>query len=218
MEMTAAQDPTGNVKATRADWLTAARDLLVAEGVEQVKVMTIGRRLGVSRSSFYWYFQSRQALLDALLREWEATNTGGIVAQCSRPAATITEAVCNLFRCFVDDGIFNARLDSAVRAWSRRAEPVRRVVDRSDAARLDAIQTMYRRHGFSPDEAAIRARILYFMQIGYYALEMNEPLEERLARVPGYLLGFTGQPPRGEEVAAFRAFARSRSRSGPDTD
>lgn len=204
-------ESSGNVKATREDWLAAARELLIAEGVEQVKVLTIGARLGVSRSSFYWYFKSRKHLLDELLREWEATNTRSIVAQCGLPAATITEGVCNLFRCFVDDAIFNARLDAAVRAWSRRSGAVRSVVDQSDAARLAAIEAMFARHGYDPGEAEIRARILYYMQIGYYALELNEALEERLARVPGYLLGFTGQQPRPEEVAALLDYSRSRA-------
>jgi AcrR family transcriptional regulator len=53
----------GNVKVTREDWLRVAMDLLVSDGVSEVKVLTIGERLGVSRSSFYWYFKSRKDLL-----------------------------------------------------------------------------------------------------------------------------------------------------------
>ena len=60
----------GNVKVTREDWLTVAMDVLLSDGVEQVKVLTLGDRLSVSRSSFYWYFKSRQHLLDALLDQW----------------------------------------------------------------------------------------------------------------------------------------------------
>jgi AcrR family transcriptional regulator len=37
--------------------------------------VALGARLGVSRSSFYWYFESRQDLLDALLDAWEVRNT-----------------------------------------------------------------------------------------------------------------------------------------------
>jgi len=67
--------PTGNIKVTREDWLNVALDVLVSEGVGEVKILTIGQRLNVSRSSFYWYFKSRQDLLDALLKHWQATNT-----------------------------------------------------------------------------------------------------------------------------------------------
>lgn len=209
-ENTAEREPlTGNVKVTREDWLNAALNLLVSEGVDRVKILTIGTRLGVSRSSFYWYFESRKDLLDALLDHWQATNTRSILTQCGLPSETITEGVCNLFRCFVDESTFSARLDAAVRDWSRRSQSVRRVVDRADADRLAAIETMFRRHGFAPDESATRARIVYYMQIGYYAMELNETIEERLDRVPGYLFGFTGVAPRQSEIDALADYARS---------
>lgn len=198
----------GNTKVTRDDWLAVAMDVLVSQGIEQVKVLTLGERLGVSRSSFYWYFKNRQDLLDALLAVWENQNTGAIVEHTKMPADTITGAVCNLFRCFIDTDLFNHQLDFAVREWSRRSGPVRHVVDRSDAARVDAIRVMFERHGFAADDALVRARILYYMQIGYYALEMRETLETRLSFVPGYLKGFTGETPRQEEIDAHAAYSR----------
>lgn len=42
----------GHVKVTREDWLNVARDVPVSDGVAEVKVLAIGDRLGVSRSSF----------------------------------------------------------------------------------------------------------------------------------------------------------------------
>lgn len=198
----------GNVKVTREDWLNVAMDLLVSEGVSEVKVLTIGSRLDVSRSSFYWYFKSRKDLLDQLLAEWERTNTGILLRHCEIPADTITEAVSNLFRAFVGRDGFNHQLDFAVREWARRDGSVRHVIDLGDAARTRAVAAMFERFGYAPEEAEIRARVLYYMQIGYYALDLAEPLEERLKRVEGYLYSFTGQQPRPEEVAAFHAYAR----------
>ncbi len=200
--------PGGNVKVTRNDWLTVARDLLISDGVGEVKVLTLGDILGVSRSSFYWYFKSRKDLLDALLAEWEDGNTGVLVRHAAMPAQTITGAVCNLFRCFIDPALFNHRLDFAVREWARRDGHVRRVIDRSDTSRCTAIRDMFERYGYSPYEAEARARILYFMQVGYYALDLSETVEERLSRIEGYLLGFTGQAARPEELTALVAYAR----------
>ncbi|MCU4651696.1 TetR/AcrR family transcriptional regulator [Roseibacterium sp. SDUM158016] len=198
----------GNVKVTREDWLRVAMDLLVSDGVSEVKVLTIGERLGVSRSSFYWYFKSRKDLLNQLLAEWERGNTGILLAHAAMPSADIIDAVNNFFRCIVDPDGFNHQLDFAVREWARRDGAVRRVIDRSDTARTEAIAAMFRRHGYPPEEADIRARVLYYQQIGYYALELNETLEERLSRVPGYLHAFTGVRPRPEQVAEFEAHAR----------
>ncbi len=200
---------TAHTKVTREDWLNVARDILISDGVAEVKVLTIGSRLEVSRSSFYWYFKSRQDLLNQLLEDWERTNTGIMIAHSEMPADTITGALNNFFRCVVDPNGFNHQLDFAVREWARRDGKVRRVIDRSDAARHAAIARMFERHGYDPAEADIRARVLYYQQIGYYALELAETLEERLSRVAGYLYCFTGVQPSDDEVAEFLRFARS---------
>ena len=77
----------GHIKVTREDWLNVARDILVTDGVAEVKVLAIGTRLEVSRSSFYWYFKSRKDLLSQLLDDWEARNTARIEDHCAAPAA-----------------------------------------------------------------------------------------------------------------------------------
>jgi len=202
------KDPlVGNVKVTREDWLNLARDVLVHEGVGELKIMLLSERMQVSRSSFYWYFDNRADLLEALLAEWESRNTRTIVTHCAMPAAEINAAVCNFFRCFVDPQLFDRGLDFAVREWARRDRSVNQLIESADRARLVAITEMFIRHNYTVDDADVRARILYFMQIGYHAVEMHENIEERLSRVQGFLKGFTGQDPTPELLAAFRSYA-----------
>ncbi|MFT7593044.1 MAG: AcrR family transcriptional regulator [Paracoccaceae bacterium] len=215
-----AEPLVGNIKVTRADWLRVAMDVLVSDGVDQVKVLSLAERMGVSRSSFYWYFKSRQDLLDALLADWQSTNTAAVVTQAELPADTITQAVCNVQRCVVNPALFDTALDFAVRDWARRSGKVRRMLDQSDTTRLQAICAMFLRFDYSADEAATRARVLYYMQLGYDFAQLNEPAEMRLLRVPQYLYIFTGQHARPEEVADFAAYARSflgGPKSEPDT-
>lgn len=196
----------GHVKVTLEDWLNVARDLLVSDGVAEVKVLAIGDRLKVSRSSFYWYFKNRKELLNALQDDWEARNTAVIVGHCALPTDTITQAVCNFFRCFVDPKLFDQGLDFAIREWARRDGGVRARIDLADATRLAAIAAMYARHGYCADDADARSRILYFMQLGYHALDQTEPMQQRMVRLEGYLKGFTGVTPSVEDCAELRAY------------
>jgi AcrR family transcriptional regulator len=199
--------PGGNVKSTRNDWLDLALGVLQREGVAAVTVLALSERLGVSRSSFYWYFKNRGQLLVELLKRWEDLNTRSIVKQCEAPAASINEAVCNVFRCWVDRDLFSPRLDFAVREWARRSDTVRMALDQSDADRTEAVRAMFLRHGYQGRDALVRARVLYYMQIGYYALDIREPMEARLKLTPHYLQTVTGVPPREEDLASFRAYA-----------
>ncbi len=203
-----AEPLVGNTKVTRDDWLNVAMDVLISDGVDQIKVLSLAERMAVSRSSFYWYFKSRQELLDALLSRWQATNTAGLVAQAEAPADTITAAVCNVHRCVVNTDLFDTALDFAVRDWARKSGKVRRALDQSDARRLEALHAMFARFGYSEVEAETRARVLYYMQIGYDLAQLNEPMETRLQMVPHYLYVFTGVEPRPEEVEEFSAYSK----------
>ncbi|MER8430480.1 TetR/AcrR family transcriptional regulator [Mesorhizobium caraganae] len=201
---------SGNIKATRADWINLALQTLISDGIESVRVLTLGQKLGVSRSSFYWYFQSRQDLLDQLLTHWHDTNTKAIVERAKRPAETIIVAVLNVFECWADERLFDPRLDFAVREWARRSDDVRAAIDQADNDRLGAIREMYRRHGYDDEDAFIRARVLYYMQIGYYVLDLKEPVEARVSHLAAYLRAFTGQEPSDADVAHFMHFIAAR--------
>ena len=94
----------------------------IAGGVDQVKVQVIARHLGVSRSSFYWFFKDRQDLLDQLLAHWRATNTAAIVERAGRPAATPCRAVLHVFECWVREEYFKPRLERAREKWVESVE------------------------------------------------------------------------------------------------
>ncbi|NRB21098.1 MAG: TetR/AcrR family transcriptional regulator [Rhodobacteraceae bacterium] len=197
----------GNVRVTRDDWLNVAMDVLISDGVEQVKVLALAERMAVSRSSFYWYFKSRQDLLDALLKTWEQTNTAGLVGQATMAAETITAAVLNVWRCTANPDLFNTSLDFAVRDWARRSGPVRHLLDQSDTRRVEALTQMFQRYEFPEVEALARAKALYYMQLGYDMAGLNETGAYRLMMTPEYLKVFTGCEPQPGELEDFTAYS-----------
>lgn len=201
-----ADEGAGGGKSTKADWFNLAIDALVNEGIDQVKVQVMAKKLGVSRSSFYWFFDSIQDLQDQLLSHWLERNTGPIIERTMRPAATITMAICNVFECWVDFALFDPNLDIAVRFWGRRDAKVRSIVRQADDQRVEALSRMFGRYGYDAEDALIRARILYFTQIGHYTLEVQETQAIRLTHVRAYLRGFTGVEPEPEEIERFEKF------------
>ena len=199
------EKPDRSWRGTPDLWLDAAYALLVEGGVEAVKVMPLAERLGLSRTSFYWHFQDREALLAGLVARWQARNTGSLVARCEAPAATISEATFNLFDCWVDPALFDSRLEFAMRTWSLTDPAVAQAMRAADAERIAAITGLFRRFGYGAAESDTRARTLYLTQIGYIALRSDESLAVRMGRMPDYVLTFSGVAPSAAEVAAFRA-------------
>jgi AcrR family transcriptional regulator len=191
------------ISTTREDWINTALQILIDQGAGEVKILTLAQKLGCSRSNFYWFFKDRDALLSDLLACWQAKNTAAIVTRAGFPADRISQGVLNIFDCWANPDLFDARLDFAVREWARRSADVAAEVRRADAARLDAVTALFAKFGASPAQAIVRARTLYFMQIGYYALEIRESLADRLALLPDYIVAFCGEAPQPEDIAAF---------------
>ena len=187
-------------KVTREDWINTALNTLVDEGIEQVKIMPLSKKLKVSRASFYWYFSDKETLHNELIHYWSIMNTQVIIKQASKPAPSIIEAVANIFSCWMDEHSFSPKLDAAIRAWAHRDKCINELVDKEDEERLTAIKIMFLNHGYTDKEAFIRARVLYFMQIGYYALKIQESFETRLSYFEPYVFSFTGVKPSKKQV------------------
>lgn len=191
------------VSTNREDWVRAALQILIEKGAGEVKVLTLANRMGCSRSNFYWFFKDREALLAELLAHWQAKNTAAIVGRANRPATRVSQGVLNIFDCWADPELFDARLDFAIREWARRSDAVAAEVTRADTLRLDAIADLFSRFGASPAQAIVRARTLYFMQLGYYALSIRETPAERMALLSDYVVAFCGEVPDPSDAEAF---------------
>ncbi|EDZ45719.1 transcriptional regulator, TetR family [Rhodobacterales bacterium Y4I] len=192
-------------RLSEENWLSAAYDVLTESGVEAVKVMPLAKRLGVSRTSFYWHFTDREALLEAMIRRWEEKNTGNLVARTEAYAESIAEALFNLFDCWLDPKLFDARLDLAIRNWGRNDSRLQERLDLADARREKAMTEMFVRFGYPEADALIRARAMIYTQIGYISMQVHESTEYRISLMPGWIEVFTGTRPAQRDLDRFLA-------------
>ncbi|KIC21217.1 MULTISPECIES: TetR/AcrR family transcriptional regulator [unclassified Leisingera] len=192
-------------RLSEEDWLAAAYEVLTESGVEAVKVMPLAKRLGVSRTSFYWHFKDREELLEAMVQRWEERNTGNLVARTEAYAESIAEAMFNLFDCWIDPELFDSRLDLAIRNWARNDSRLQERLDLADARRERAMTDMFLRFGYPEADALIRARAMIYTQIGYISMQVHESTEYRISLMPGWIKVFTGTRPEQRELDRFLA-------------
>ncbi len=187
----------------RFDWLLKALDIFVAEGIDAVRITRLAQDLGVTRGSFYWHFKNREDLIDALVSYWKDKNTAAITESVNH-AGDLADGIFRFFETCIDAARFDPRLDLALREWARRSAKVRTLVDREDEARIEALCDFFSRFGYDMPEALIRARVLYYSQIGFYALEVRESLATRLGYTEAYFECFTGRQLSAIDVEYFR--------------
>lgn len=178
----------------REYWLAAAREAFIEGGVENVKVDRLARMLKVTRGGFYWHFKNRDDLLRALLASWQQTNT--------KPMFDAVEAISSgdgagkfvaISRVWIEEQGFSPAYDSAVRDWARTSAEVAHVVREVDERRIALVQSIFEEDGFTSDEALARAQILYFHQVGHYAMGVTESQADRLQNISRYYKVLTGR-------------------------
>ena len=114
--------------------------------------------------------------------------------------------------------MFEPRLDLAVRGWAHQSEAVTARVNAADERRLVAIRKMFERFGYASDDADVRARTLYLVQIGYIAMQVQEDADTRMSRVQAYVEIFSGRSPTAREMARFRARLKYTAPAAGPTD
>lgn len=167
---------------TPQDWIRAAAELLIHRSIDAVRVDVIAKILDVTRGSFYWHFKDREDLLNRVLLAWQDEQTEQIIARYRKQGVhaetLIRELVALPFHGRA--AVKGASVELAIRAWARRDEMARRVVDTVDAQRLTYLTECFSELGFAAEDAKSRAFVLYcYMQSESLFHNQGSILEKR---------------------------------------
>lgn len=196
---------TSSARGSRELWLSAAYDDLIQYGVDAVRIMSLAKKLNLSRTSFYWFFRDREELLAAMIELWRDKNTGNFIKQTEAYSESVVEGLLNVFDCWLNPGLFDPLFEFAVRSWALQSAEVAEEVMKADEARLEALGKMFIRYGYKALTADVRARVNYLAQIGYISMNIRESIAERMQRIPEYVEILTGKIPRRHELGRFYA-------------
>jgi AcrR family transcriptional regulator len=183
---------------SRVDWIQGARKLLIKSGIAAVKVEPLALRLKVTPGSFYWHFKGREDLHNALLDDWYEANTASLHHAVETAGPDPRRQYMAFFGVWVLEIGFDPAYDRAVRDWAKTSRKVASRVQAVDANVIALLTGIFERFGYQGLQAAIRARITYYHQIGYYALDVKEEQDQRLELGPYYAEVLTGLPWRDQ--------------------
>jgi AcrR family transcriptional regulator len=177
----------------RQAWLDAARRALIEEGTAGVEVKKLAKRLNSSRGGFYWFFASRQQLLDELAAYWAETSIAPFEKILQKPGHNGMDEYLGLIDLWIEESDYDPKWDGAVRDWARTSDAVRTLVAAVDQRRIAILEQIFKDMGYVGKEAHIRARITYYHQVGYYALGVHESRKQRRELLPYYQKVLTGR-------------------------
>ena len=176
----------------KADWINAAKTMLIKQGIAEVKIEKIAAKLKVTIGSFYWHFSGRPALYDAIIEDWLATNTRPLEDAVKNAGDDPRHQYMAFFGVWVLERNFDPAYDNAVRMWSRTSPQIAAIVARVEASRINILRGIYKNFGYANAKAEMRARVTYYHQVGYYAMNVKETTSGRVDLAPDYANILTG--------------------------
>lgn len=107
----------------REAWLAAGLDAIAEEGFGAARILSLAKRLGVTRGSFYWHFRNHDAFVRALLEQWRDGELRALASwhySTGNAEADLRRAVHRLVTGMARDGK-GLRIELAVQDYARRS-------------------------------------------------------------------------------------------------
>jgi AcrR family transcriptional regulator len=144
---------------SREDWVRGAIEFLATNSVDALRVDVLANRLGVTKGSFYWHFESRDELLHAVVELWRQYMVTDIQAWLRTNAGTPLSRLKRLLRTAISPRVDvpGGPLELTLRDWARRDRRVDEVVRQVDAERIAILTGLYRDLGLPQREAESHA-------------------------------------------------------------
>lgn len=170
----------------RQDWIAAARQVLIDKGVGGIKLRALSESLGATTGAFYWQYRNLEELLEDVRQDWTERNTAPFTRAIAAAGPSGMQQYIAYVRTLVLGDEFNPRYDNAIRDWAHSDKRTADVLREIEIFRINQLREVFAAMGFEGHEALIRARVTYFHQAGYNAMQITETQEERLLNIPYY--------------------------------
>ncbi|WP_439591951.1 TetR/AcrR family transcriptional regulator [Microbacterium sp.] len=154
-------------RLTREDWVDAAYRRFSDDGIAAVAVEPVARSLGATKGSFYWHFDDRRALVDAVLDRWRQLETEQLIDEVDG----IADPGARLAKLFEIIGHRSTQRSGERTLYADSAavevrEPVSAVTER----RVQYLGDLLRECGVPRAEAGRRAVLLVSAIVGFQQL------------------------------------------------
>ena len=142
-------------------------NVLATGGIDLVRVDNLAKKLKITRGSFYYHFENRQELLQAILERWRAKATEAVIESLKSRALNSQERLIELILLPLkgDKSFEAASIEISLRAWARRDPMARAAVDEVDSYRISYIEGLFVELDHPQEQAADLAYLIYSYMI-----------------------------------------------------
>jgi AcrR family transcriptional regulator len=151
-------------RTPRSSWIDEGLRALAAGGPDAVRIEPLAQSLGVTRGGFYWHFDDRRALLEAMLDTWERRSIDDVLERVESEGGDAGAKVRRAGMLTFSRELLP--IDLAVRDWARRDPSVAERLRRVDNRRMEYLRSLIASFSSDPDDVEARSLLTFALAIG----------------------------------------------------
>jgi AcrR family transcriptional regulator len=160
-------------RLTADDWIEAGFAVLADGGPHALRIDALCERLSVTKGSFYWHFTDMPTYRSALVKAWGSLHDPSRRQFEKMPDVDPRDRLTVMIQAWLTPQQW--RLERAMRAWSLSDPEVLASVQQSDTRVLRAIKQAFLDIGFGPQDAEVRAYVVFTLGVGHLHASGSAP-------------------------------------------
>jgi AcrR family transcriptional regulator len=160
-------------RLTADDWVQAGFAVLADGGPNALRIDRLCERLGVTKGSFYWHFTDLPAYRSELITAWGNLRDRNRRQFEHMPDVDPRDRLRVMVQTWVAPQHW--QLEQAMRVWALTDDEVLASVQESDTRVMRAIRRAFVDCGFSREDAALRAFVVFAAGVGLLHSAQSAP-------------------------------------------
>jgi len=144
-------------RVSKNDWLVTAIDMLENDGIEKVNIERLARKLGISKSGFYWHFKNKKELYQQLLDYWSHEYTEVVIGNTQHSDDNTIQKLNNVMEMIEQYDL--TKYDLAIANWAKNDPQAEAAVEIVYKKRLAYVGSIFAELGLDADETEMRTRL-----------------------------------------------------------
>jgi len=160
---------------TKEDWIKLGFNFFSEKGEAGIVVEKMAKKLKVNKSSFYWYFKTKQEFIEEVVKYWVFSETEQIINtnQTKRNAIDKWNEFLNI--AFKNDPYLE--FIYFLKRYALKHKEIQKTIDKIDNRRLSFVADLLEELGFSKENSNIKSSIFYNYLIGYHEMIRHKKQE-----------------------------------------
>lgn len=178
-----------STRYSRDEFLARSLDVLAEEGEAKLRIDRLVGRLGVTKGSFYWHFESRADFVRSLAEHWAHSSTQVVIDDIGTLTGSPEERLLSLMKMISRQDL--AGHDLAMRTWASHEPEVAPIVSKVDRMRLSFVRSLFKEMGFEGAELETRTRVFVTAVSLKRAILVGESRNRRMETLRNWHAFFT---------------------------